>query len=114
VPYDFSRSSLLWRRSKSRLPDSSEILFAKPMDRPLSAARMVAEYGGRGTTSSKALHSILSKIKAATQHPTAATAVVQASALSPERTASSQKKALARAHEIAPRNQNDVLNSMPV
>jgi hypothetical protein len=44
--------------------------------------------------------------KAATQHATVANAVIQASVLSPERIASSQKKALARAQEIAPRNRN--------
>ena len=42
-----------------------------------------------------------------------AVAVIQASILSPERTASSQKKALARAHEMAPRNRN-WLTSVPV
>ena len=40
-------------------------------------------------------------------------AVIQASVLSPERTASSQKKALARAQETAPRNRNS-LTSVPV
>jgi hypothetical protein len=50
------------------------------------------------------LHSILCTKKAATQHTMTAVAVIQARVLSPERTASSQKKALARAQETAPRN----------
>ena len=49
--------------------------------------------------------------RAATQHTTTADAVIQASLLSPERTASNQKKALARAQEIAPRNQKVTLTS---
>ena len=43
-----------------------------------------------------------------------ADAVIQASVLSPERTASSQKKALARAHETAPSNQKDAFTLVPV
>jgi hypothetical protein len=47
------------------------------------------------------------------QHTTVATAVIHASPRSPARTASSQKNALARAQETAPRNRNP-LTSVPV
>lgn len=59
----------------------------------------------------KILYAVLAPIarafgyQAVTQHTTVDIAGIQASFLSPERTASSQKKALARAHETAPRNQ---------
>jgi hypothetical protein len=55
---------------------------------------------------------ILISRRAATQHATVTEAVIQASVLSPERTASSQKKALARAQEIAPTNQKEALTSL--
>ncbi len=76
------------------------------MDRLFSAVRTAAErlYARDLPLRSQTLHIILIRKMAATQHTTTATAVIRASPLSPERTASSQKKALTRAHEVAPRN----------
>jgi hypothetical protein len=64
------------------------------------------------TTSSQILHNIFTSRKAATQHTATATDVIRASLLFPERTASSQKKALARAQDTAPRNRDPLTRSV--
>ncbi len=86
------------------------------MDRLFSAVRTAAErlYAqDLPPLRSQILHIIRIRKMAATQHTTTADAVIQASFLSPERTASNQKKALAREQEIAPRNQKNTLTSHP-
>src|SRR3712207_5358785 len=61
----------------------------------------------------RASQRLCNSTKAVTQQTTTAVAVIQARILSPERTARSQKKALARAQETAPRKRN-WLTSVPV